>query len=211
MRTRFVRAVVLAAMAALAPTTNAGAQDVLVDRVLAVVDGQLVAMSDLRTARALGFVKDNDEPTALDALIDRLVVMGESSRYAVGEPSASEIEARVSALRDRLGPQRLEAILREGGLSGDALRRQVRDDLVVAAYMSQRFSATAMPTDTEVEAYVAAGREELLKTAGEGATPSDVLRIARERLSAERREHLVADWVAGLRRRSDISLRGLTP
>jgi len=210
MLTRLARLTVAVWVASLASPAVAGAQDVLVDRVLAVVDGQLVTLSDLRAARALGFVKGADQPAALDALIDRLLVMGESSRYAVEEPSPAGIDARVTALRESIWAPRVEAILREGGLSEEALRRQVRDDLV-AAYMSQRFAATAMPTDTEVEAYVVAHRDELLQAAGSPASASALARVARDRLSAERRAHLVADWVAGLRRRADISLKGVTP
>ena len=211
MLTRLARLTVAVWVASFASPAVAGAQDVLVDRVLAVVDGQLVTLSDLRAARALGFVKGADQPAALDALIDRLLVMGESSRYAVEEPSPAGIDARVTALRESIWAPRVEAILREGGLSEEAFRRQVRDDLVVAACMSQRFAATAMPTDTEVEAYVVAHRDELLQAAGSPASASALARVARDRLSAERRAHLVADWVAGLRRRADISLRGVTP
>ena len=210
MLTRLARLTVAVWVASFASPAVAGAQDVLVDRVLAVVDGQLVTLSDLRAARALGFVKGADQPAALDALIDRLLVMGESSRYAVEEPSPAGIDARVTALRESIWAPRVEAILREGRLSEEALRRQVRDDLV-AAYMSQRFAATAMPTDTEVEAYVVAHRDELLQAAGSPASASALARVARDRLSAERRAHLVADWVAGLRRRADISLRDVTP
>ena len=210
MLTRLARLTVAVWVASFASPAVAGAQDVLVDRVLAVVDGQLVTLSDLRAARALGFVKGADQPAALDALIDRLLVMGESSRYAVEEPSPAGIDARATALRESIWAPRVEAILREGRLSEEALRRQVRDDLV-AAYMSQRFAATAMPTDTEVEAYVVAHRDELLQAAGSPASASDLARVARDRLSADRRAHLVADWVAGLRRRADISLKGVTP
>lgn len=208
---RFVRTVVLAAWATSCVAASSLAQDVLIDRVLAGVDGQVVTLSDLRAAQALGFVRGADETSALDALIDRLLVMGESSRYATAEPASTDIDARVAELRNRIGAPQLEAILREGGLSENELRRQVRDDLVVATYMSQRFAATAMPTDTEVDAYVASRREELLAATGATATPADLARVARERLSAERRERLIADWVTGLRRRADVSLRSLTP
>lgn len=185
-------------------------QDVLVDRVLAVVDGQLVTLSDLRTARGLGFLQADEETDALNALIDRVLIVGEASRYAVEEPTPAEIEARLAALTRALGEQQVAAVMKQGGLSEPVLRQQIRDELVLALYMAQRFAATAMPTDTEVDAYVNAHRDELSTAAGTSA-PTETVRLARERLTDERRARLVADWVAGLRRRANVSTRSVTP
>jgi hypothetical protein len=186
-------------------------QGVIVDRVLAVVDGQLVTLSDLRATAALRLVEGPDEPAVLASLVDRLLILGEASRYAVQEPSGGAIDERLAALRDAVGESRFRAILRDGGLSESVLRQWVRDDLVVESYMTQRFASAAMPTDAEVDEYARTRGPELAASAGLPASPEDVTKLARERLANERRARLVADWVAGLRRRSEVSLRAPVP
>jgi hypothetical protein len=198
------------AVAALA-TAPVRAQGVVVDRVLAVVDGQVVTLSDVRTARALRLVNAGEEPAVLDALIDRLLVVAEATRYGVQEPTAGTIEATIAALKQTLGEERVRALLREGGWSEAVLRQHVRDDSIAASYLEQRFAATGMPTDSEVDAYVQAHRDQLPAAPGDERSGSDAVRIARDRLASERRARLVADWIGGLRRRADIRLTPVTP
>ena len=96
-------------------------------------------------------------------------------------------------------------------MSEASLRHHVKEDLLVASYMAQRFASPAVPTDAEVEEYVLAHRAELRATGGADATPEDIVRLARERLTGERRARLVSDWVAGLRRRAEVRLRPSAP
>jgi hypothetical protein len=183
----------------------------VVDRVLAVVDGQLVLLSDLRTARALGTVTEDDPAAAVERLVDRRLMIAEASRYAPQEPAPGAVEARLASLRDAAGADRFAEVLALGGIDEAALRRSIRDDLILEAYLDQRFSATAQPTDGEVDAYLASRRSELVGADGEPLPQQEATTTARARLLAERRRVLVADWLAGLRRRADISVRPIAP
>ena len=183
----------------------------VVDRVLAVVDGQLVTLSDLRTARALGLVETGDDVAVVATLVDRALMVTEASRYAPPEPTPDAIEARLDSVRDAVGSDRFAAVLKEGGLNEEALRRTLRQDLLVEAYVSQRFSTTAQPTDGEVDAYLAEHKTELTGQGGSPLAPAGALQAARAKLVAERRNRLVEDWLVGLRRRADISVRPLSP
>lgn len=183
----------------------------VVDRVLAVVDGQLVTLSDLRTARALGLADAGDDGAAVAKLVDRALMVTEASRYAPPEPTPDAVEARLASVRDAVGSDRFAAVLKRGGLDEEALRRTLRQDLLLEAYVAQRFSTTAQPTDGEVETYLAEHRAELAGQGGAPLAPEDAVRAARARLVAERRSRLVEDWLAGLRRRADISVRPVSP
>src|SRR5205807_1351440 len=78
-----------------------------IDRVLAVVAGQPITLSDVTAARDLGLepitVGSNGDPIrgVLNALIDRELILAEVERYAPGEPSTGEIDRLVAQARSR--------------------------------------------------------------------------------------------------------------
>ena len=64
----------------------------MLDRVLAVVSGDLILMSDVRAARTFGFVTvEGDDPggQALTRLIDRALILAEVERFAPPEPESA--------------------------------------------------------------------------------------------------------------------------
>lgn len=138
-----------------------------IDRVLAVVNGELITLSDVKAARELGLVSAGDaaDPVAsvLSRLIDRSLELEEVERYAPPEPSADEVNGELDAVRAKFtSPAAFEAALARSGLELPRLRDVVRENLRIRAYLDQRFAA------------------------------------------ADRREQLVNEWLAALRRRAEI-------
>lgn len=178
----------------------------LIDRTLALVGNQVITLSDVQTAIALGLIEGaHPSKTVEDGtmrLIERLLVLREVQRYAPPEPPDAEIDARIAAIRARFDtPARYQAALDAGGFTDDTVRSWVRDDLRIAAYLAQRFTAANVPGDDEVKAYYGSHRDEFDpgRVTLEQATPA-----IRERLTAERRTALIDDWVADLRRRTQV-------
>jgi hypothetical protein len=156
------------------------AQPQLLDRTLALVGGQPITLSDARAAVALGLI-DAAQGSIADLttrLVDRELVLREVQRYAPPAPAESVVEARLAAIRQRLAGS-LAAILVEHGFTDTRLRAWIRDDLRTQAYLAQRFASASLPGDAEVVA-------------------------AYTRQRAERRRELIVDWVADLRRRTDV-------
>ena len=151
--------------------TLVGAQQVdaeVIDRVLAVVGGSLITLSDVNAAYDLGLAKPQDASDrvrgVLSQLIDRELQLAEVDRYAPPEPSAADVDHEVQAVRSRFpSPEAFETILARSGVDLAHLRETVRKNLRIRAYLDQRFSA-----------------------------------------SDARRQQVVDDWIAGLRRRADI-------
>ena len=80
----------------------AGAE--IIDRILAVVGGELIMLSDANLARRLALVPapagdQNPTRTALDALIERQLELVEVNRYLPPEPADAAIQARVAQVR----------------------------------------------------------------------------------------------------------------
>lgn len=183
----------------------------VIDRVLAVVDRQVIMLSDVRAAIDLGLVTASGEPAVLEALVKRALVLAEVARYAPPEPDAADIDERLAGIEARLGTEAFGAALRRSGLDRQRLRALLRQDALVESYLTQRFSVTAMPTDEQVQAYYRERPSEFGGAASAEGPSEAVLAVARERLTAERRARLVDEWIADLRRRAQITVRSVRP
>jgi peptidyl-prolyl cis-trans isomerase SurA len=180
----------------------------VIDRILAVVEGQLVTLSDVRAVTRLGLESASPNTDAvqdvLEKLIDRQLMLIEVDRYAPPEPSTSEVDAQFQIVQkryaDALG---LEIALGQVGWARDDVRRYVRDELRIERYLQQRFTATIQPTDDEVAAYYRLHADEFTR-GGSIAPYAAVREDVRTRLIAERRSILVREWLTGLRRRANI-------
>ena len=116
----------------------------VIDRVLAVVAGQVILLSDVTAARDLGLqTADGADPvrSVLTKLIERELVLAEVDRYAPPEPDAAAVDRGVEALRARFSSRdAFAAALAKSGIDENHVRETVRQDLRVAAYLEQRFA-----------------------------------------------------------------------
>lgn len=189
--------------AASAPAARGGEE--LLERTLAIVGGAVVTQSDVSLALTLGLVEGPaaaSADSALAALVDRWLMLHEVARFAPAEPAATAVEARLAALRARAGDADVIARrLSEAGRAASYLAAWVRDDLRIAAYLEQRFASTGTPSEPDVAAYA---QRQAAEFEAAGLTGDAALAAARTRLIEERRRELIADWLADLRRRTNV-------
>ncbi len=163
---KFIGVIVIAALLA---TTAVTAETI--DRVLAVVAGQLIMLSDVTAVRELGIVPAGSvaDPTGevLSRLIDRELMLVEVDRYAPPEPESTEVDRDVAGIRARFPSEKaFTDVLARSGFDVTHVREIVRENLRLKAYLDQRFT---VPDGDQ-----------------------------------KRRQSLVDDWVAGLRRRTPV-------
>ena len=156
----------LAALLFIGAHIEAGAETI--DRVLAVVSGQIITLSDVVAARDLGLQPTNaPDPVrgVLTKLMDRELMLAEVERYAPPEPAPGAVDRELAAVRARFpDPGTFEKTLARSGIEEKNLRETLRQDLRIRAYLDQRFS-----------------------------------------VSDPRRQTLIDEWLAGLRRRGDVT------
>jgi hypothetical protein len=162
----------------------------IIDRVLAILPGQIITLSDVEAALELGLVEApaGSERIAggLSAVIDRVLMLNELRRVSPPEPSPAAIDARVARIRQRFATSaELSRVFESRGLDETVLRLFAADDLRLESYLDERFTAAAQPTDEEI------------RQAGESA---------RQRLAVDRRRSLIGAWTAELRRRADVTV-----
>jgi hypothetical protein len=195
-------------LAVLLLSVNVARADVI-DRVLAVVNGHLITLSDVRRVVDLGLVtggRSADSGAAvLSQLIDRRLVLEEVERYAPPEPDPATIVARVTQIQRQAGGQAgLDARLSALGVDRSWLEQWVRDDLRTHAYIEQRFAGAMEATDEEVENYLRQHAGDFVRN-GQPLPVRDAQSAARERVMAARRQALTTDWLDGLRKRAEIT------
>jgi hypothetical protein len=185
----------------------AAQQPELIERTMAIVGGQAVTLSDARAAITFKLVdvggSVDPEQTATARLVDRELMLREVRRYAPPAPSEAAVDARLSEIRARLPGESFTRALEIAGFTEARLRAWVRDDLRTQAYLAQRFVTASAPTEIEIANAYARQKEAFDRT---GTTLAEAAPILREQLIASRRQELIADWVADLRRRTDVIL-----
>jgi hypothetical protein len=180
----------------------------LIDRTLALVGGQPIMLSDARAALALGLIEPRLRTTAApiaettNALINRELILREVQRYAPTPPSEGAVDDRLEQLRKQFPDAvAMNRVLESSGISDVRLRAWVRDDLRIDGYLSQRFASASTPTDAEVEQAYRTAKPQYDK---QGQTFDQAVPAIREMLIAARRQELILDWLADLRRRTEV-------
>jgi hypothetical protein len=141
----------------------------IIDRIMAVVSGQPITLSDVTAARQFGLVQvppGTPDPNAytLDRLIERTLILAEVERFQPPEPDPVEMTIRMDELGRRLGSAAaFDKALAVVGMTRDELRRYFRNDLRIATYLNQRFGATT--AEAERQAAIKTWTSELRKRA----------------------------------------------
>ena len=134
----------------------------LLDRILAVVEGQVILLSDVRLFLDTGLVEASAAadpiPRALGRLIERRLLLEEAARYVLEDPPPAEVDARMAQIVEHVGGRpALEAVLTAAGYAPRDLEQVLRDDLRIERYLTRRFPPPA-PSSAEL----AAGRQAVI-------------------------------------------------
>ncbi|MBM3751315.1 MAG: hypothetical protein FJW21_09060 [Acidimicrobiia bacterium] len=112
------------------------------DRILVVVNGDMITLSDVRAVRVLKLLPaDAGDDEVVQALIDRRLVLAEMRRFQVPDPAPEAVAARRSQwMAAHLGedPARLFMM---AGVRADFVDRWIADEFRREVYLQQRFAA----------------------------------------------------------------------
>lgn len=178
----------------------------LIERVLAVVAGRVITLTDVTAAGEFGLVPELSpylDPVRgiLTALIERALVLAEVDRYALTEPAEATVAANLRDVRARFSsPEAFTAALERTGLDEGRLREIVRENERIRAYLNQRFPGVPVG-DEELRRYFDDHHDRFGSTAGF----EDVRGVVVATAMAEQRRVRIAEWVEGLRDRTEVT------
>lgn len=201
------------APAPLAPTATPQTTTVLVDRIVAVVDGDPILRSDLERVRALGLAtleEGEEEPAfsrrVLDGLIDQRLRLREVDRYGVEPVPSDAVETQLAAIRARFADERaFVEHLATLALDEDRLRHLLRRQLRIASYVESRLGPRVVVDLDTIRGYYDGRFQELLTERGDPIPPIDEVREAiRALLYEEGLNREIDRWTETLRQQADI-------
>ncbi len=188
--------------AAVAPSARAE----IVDRIAAVVDRDVITLSEVEQATELRTLRGQQELSMEDVverLIEARLVEREVNRY----PEESITQERIDEVLDSIG---------ESFSSGDTLRDSrvmtldemealVRKQLTVQRYLERRFRPLVYVTDVDIEKYYDDELLPVLDDAGEAvplleSVAGSIRRILEEKAFNERVER----WISDLKSRAHV-------
>jgi hypothetical protein len=201
------------ALIAAGPVSARAAQ--VIDRVLAVVSGTVIMLSDARAAMTLGLF---DAGTAADPvgaamrwLIDRQLVLDEAARGDRVDVDPDQLREVLDRTRRRFPSEDEYRRALDGlGLDNHRLSRLVRDTLTARLYVERRFDSMPAASEEELRAYYANHAGRFVRNGRQLAYEQVQAEVAAVVLQ-ERREQAVEAWLDRLRRRADIRVVHVGP
>jgi len=183
-------------------------QSETLDRILAVVAGNVVMLSDVRAFIDLELVEAGGETeqgaVVLEHLIERRLILDEVNRYGVADPPAAAVDRQLAAVRDRFAAtEAFATALDLLGLTETDLRQILRDDLRRDVYLDDRFAVSERFTETEIRDYFEEHRAEFVRD----GRPLSFVEVSSEilkRLGERLRAQVVAEWTARLVGRAEV-------
>lgn len=153
MRGSLTRGTFLAAVIATAPVWLAA--QVVVDRIVARVENDVILLSDVRAlSRYQQFLDGKSETDAqiLDRLIDQWIVRTEADVSHSPRPSEADIERGLSRVHNSFGSEEgYEARRKQAGLSEQDERAMVASQLYLSNYLDSRFRPAVQIDPKEIE------------------------------------------------------------
>lgn len=162
---RVLGLVLLAAMVARAEVVN---------RIVATVDGEPITAHELERYAAERRAGDADRAALLDALITERLLRKEAAAQGIVIREA-DVDAYIAQVkeRNRLDDARFEEAIRAEGLTLDAYRRRVKEELEKSQLVNREIRARVSVSPEEIARYYEANRAEF--TRGTGITLRSLL------------------------------------
>lgn len=204
MRSRLpIAGVLLAASFAAVPSFG---EPELVDRIVAIIDRDVVTLSEVDQAEAIVRLREQATPSAVqlvERLIEARLVEREVARFNDDPVSESEVARQIELLRQSFdSPEAFDAALAKSGVSLVELRAALARQLAVSRYLERRFRALTYVSEDEVAAYF---REEIAPSLPTERAPSlDEVEQIRRLLEEEKFTERVDNWIEGLKERASI-------
>jgi len=180
----------------------------LVDRIVAIIDREVVTLSEAEQASEIARARTGAAAAPLVSVVERLIesrlVEHEVERFTREPVSPELVDDALQEVRARFSSETafLEMLARNG-LSEEELRATLRRQIGVSQYLEQRFRPLTFVTEEQIDVYY---RGELLPSLQGRPLPelSEVSESIRRILEERAFNARVEEWIEGLKGRARI-------
>lgn len=185
----------------------------VIDRIVAVVNEQVITLTDLRIAETFGLYDqefkertENSRLLILEKLIgQKLVIQLASEEISVEEEELDSFQGRII---EKMGFEQVRKKLEEFGLDWDDLRGYLREKIIYQKITYQKFGQENIVSLKEIEDYY---RKNYVPSQREkGLEPQPLMELLDEIESLIREEKIktrVEDWIKNLKKKADIQIK----
>lgn len=196
------------ALVLIVASSDAFAEAELVDRIVAIIDRDVIMLSEAEQAMWLVEPRTDDDvslPDVVERLIEARLIDREVARFTDAPVADERVEEQLERVRSSFpSGDAFDAMLSSRGLSEEELRSELRRQLTVNRYLERRFRALTYVTDDDIQNYFT---DEVLPELPDerGPTLEEIDQI-RRLLEEQRFNERVDQWIDGLKRRLRIRL-----
>lgn len=207
-----MRKLILIPIMALATAGPAAA--VTVDRIAAVVDRQVLTVSeisqmvDIRFFPRLAQTEDEHRREVLDALIAQALRFRDVERFGATDVPRDTIEARIQEMIRRFGSEaEFNAEIAQAELTLDEVRALVKRQLQVEGYIQERFAPLVFVSTDDIEEYYRGPWTRQRRERGLRLLPlAEVREEIRDAVRSTRLQTEIDKWTAQLRARANVDV-----
>ena len=187
---------------------------VTVDRIAAVIDRQVLTVSEVTQMVEIRFFprvsesEDDHRRDVLDALIAQALRLRDVERFGAQDIGPDAIDARLGEIRGRFGSEaEFTAALGRAELTPEEVRALVKRQLQVEAYIQERFAPLVFVAPEEIEEYYRGQWTRQRRDAGLSVPPLEQVREeVRLAVRGLRVQEEIERWTAQLRERADVDV-----
>jgi peptidyl-prolyl cis-trans isomerase SurA len=178
---------------------------VLVEKILAVVNGEVLTLQDFEDHLALRRVfqpgtEENDRQVAFERLVEQTLLRQEALRTRIIQVDDVAVTQQIEAVNQQ--PDQalmLEQMMRERGLSLRDVRAWIRKQLAAHAFIDRRVRLFARVSEEQISQYYHEHQQDIREPL------TDVVREQVRRLLVEQQVNArLADLVMDLRRKANV-------
>lgn len=203
-------------LAGLCLILSAPAQGEIVDRVAAVVNEQVITLSDLLWAIRYRGVPIPDDPTArrdflldnLTELVEQKLIAREASQTPGIQVTAEDVDNRIAAYRAQFPDEKaFSEHLSRMEMTRSDLRELVSRQLAVLQFLKVRFEPFIIILPDQIQEYYEQELVPELRSGGQTPPPLEVVEEQiRQILTLERTNTELNRWVGNARRKADVEI-----
>jgi hypothetical protein len=193
----------------------APAESATIDRIAAVVDRQVLTVSEVSQmvqlrffTRAANTSDDDYRHDVLESLIAQALRYRDVERYGAADIPKDSIEARLREIAARFAsPAEFAAAMQRTELSEEEVRALVKRQLQVEAYIQERFAPLIFVSNEEIASYYTGPWSAQRRLRGLAVPPlNDVREEIRALLRSDRLQSEVERWTTQLRARANVDV-----
>ena len=205
----------LALLLLLLPIASRQAPAAIVDRIAALVDRQVITVSEVSQMaeirffpRKAGQSDDDSRHDILESLIAQALRFRDVERFGAEDIPKDSIESRFLDIQKRFpAAGDFAAAMQRAELSPDEVRALVKRQLQVEAYIQERFAPMIFVSTDEIEAYYRGDWSQQRRQRGLSIPPlAEVTEEIRTLLKSNRLQSEIDRWTTQLRARANVDI-----